>query len=102
MDEPWQFYFEQLLQHGQGALGPGQLWNRDADVREAAHEAYRATVDLLVEQLEYDEEEAIELAKSFGGAVKSWLREGLFDLDELEEKLEERQALWEEKQLSSF
>lgn len=100
MDEPWQVYYEELLERAE-AIGD-QLWNREDEVREAAHEAYQSTVDRLVEELDFDDERALELGKSFGRAVKAWIQEGSFDLDELAEKLEERQAAWEEKEFSSF
>lgn len=100
MDEPWQIYYEELLERAESVQD--QLWNRDQDLREAAHEAYEDTVNRLVEELDYDDEQAVELGKSFGRAVKTWMEEGSFDLDDLAEKLEARQAAWEEKQFSSF
>lgn len=95
MDEAWEIYYEEMLRHA-GNIEE-QLWNREQDVREAAHEAYESTVNRLVEQHGYDDEEAVELGKAFGRAVKEWIEEGSFDIDELAEKLEERQAKWEEQ-----
>lgn len=100
MDEPWEVYYEELLQRAETVQD--QLWNREEDVREAAHEAYESTVERLVEQFAYDDEQAVELGKSFGRAVKAWIEEGSFDVDDLAEKLEARQVAWEEKQFSSF
>src|SRR5690606_7357581 len=56
MDEPWQIYYEELVLRTEGI--EDQQWNREGDVREAAHEAYRATVDRLVEHLDYEDEDA--------------------------------------------
>ncbi|HEX9710202.1 MAG TPA: hypothetical protein VGB42_09590 [Candidatus Thermoplasmatota archaeon] len=100
MDEPWQIYYEELLERAEDV--PDQRWNREEDVEEAAHEAYQSTVDRLVNQLDYDDGEAVGLGKEFGRAVKEWLREGSFDFDDLADKLEARQAAWEEKELTSF
>lgn len=93
MNEPWQIYREELLDRG-GDI-PDQEFSRAEDMAEAAHEAYEATVDRLVNQLDYDEKDALGLAKAFGRAVESWIDEAHFDTDELTEKLEAQQALWE-------
>ena len=98
MDEAWEIYYEELLRRA-GHI-EDQLWNREEDVRLAAHEAYQSTVDRLAE-MEYEDEEAVELGKAFGRAVKEWIEEGSFDIDELAERLENTQASWEERQLSS-
>jgi len=100
MDEPWQIYYEELLLRAEDVLD--RLWNHETELRQAAQEAYRSTVDRLVEHLDYEDELAVELSKSFNRAVKQWIHEGSFDIDELAEKLEARQAAWEEKQFSSF
>ena len=98
MDEAWEIYYEELLRHAGNV--EDQLWNREEDVRLAAHEAYQTTVDRLVE-MEYEDEEAVELGKAFGRAVKEWIEQGSFDTDELAETLESTQASWEEKQVGS-
>jgi hypothetical protein len=100
MDEPWEIYYEELLQRA-GEV-EDRIWNREDDVREAAHDAYENTVDRLVEQLAYEDEEAVDLGKAFGRVVKEWIEEGSFDVDDLAERLEARQAAWEEKQAGSF
>ena len=99
MEEPWEIYYEELLRRAGNV--EEQLWNREEDVREAGHGAYEATVNRLAEQHEYSDEQAVELGKAFGRTVKEWIEEGSFDIDELAEMLEERQAKWEEH-LSSF
>ena len=98
MDEAWEMYYEELLRRA-GNI-EDQLWNREEDVRLAAHEAYQSTVDRLAD-MEYEDEEAVDLGKAFGRAVKEWIEEGSFDIDELAERLENTQASWEERQLSS-
>lgn len=100
MKEPWQVYFEELLERAEHVRE--QRWNQVDDLQEAAHEAYESTVDRLVNELDFGDEEAVELGKSFGRAVKTWTQGGSFDFDELAEKLEERQAAWEEKHFTSF
>jgi hypothetical protein len=100
MEEAWEIYYEELLR-GAGEIHD-QLWNREDDVREAAHDAYQSTVDRLIELEAYTDEQAVELGKAFGRVVKEWIDEGSFDVDELAEMLEERQAQWEEKQVGSF
>ena len=100
MDEPWRIYHEEVLRRtGRSAH---LLWNRDEDFREAAHRAYEVTVDRLVGHHEFVEEQAVELGKAFGRAVKVWLEQGSFDLDDLARKLEARQAAWEKREFSSF
>jgi hypothetical protein len=99
MDEAWEIYYEELLRRA-GDIQK-QLWNREEDVREAAHGAYQSTVNRLVDHQGYENEQAVELGKAFGRAVKEWIEEGSFDVDELAEMLEERQANWDE-QPSSF
>jgi hypothetical protein len=100
MDEPWEIYYEELLQRS-GEI-EDQIWNREDDVREAAHDAYESTVERLVDQLGYEDAHAVDLGKAFGRAVKEWIEEGAFDVDDLAERLEARQADWEEKRVSSF
>jgi cupin superfamily acireductone dioxygenase involved in methionine salvage len=99
MDEPWQVYYEELVARAGNVRD--QIWDRESDVRESAHDAYQVTVDRLATEYDYDDEDAIELAKSFGRAVNEWLEEGSFDLDELSDALEAEQEEWEE-QFSSF
>lgn len=94
MDEPWQIYREELLERAEDI--PEQRFNVEADMAEAAHEAYESTVDRLVNQFDYEEAEALALAKAFGRAVKEWIGEGHFDWDELTEKLETEQLDWEQ------
>lgn len=93
MNEPWQVYREELLDRAEDV--PEQVFDQEADMREAAHEAYEATVDRLVNQLDYPETDALALARSFGEAVRGWTEEGRFDWDDLTEELMARQATWE-------
>lgn len=95
MDEPWQVYYEELLERIEDI--EEQRFNRAEDVSEAAHEAYQATSDRLMNLLDYAEADALGLTKSFGRAVKAWIGDGSFDVDELAEMLEEKQMVWEQK-----
>jgi hypothetical protein len=99
MDEPWQVYYEELVARAGNVRD--QIWDRESDVREAAHDAFQVTVDRLTTEYDFDDEEAVELGRSFGRAVNEWLEEGSFDVDELADALEAEQAQWEE-QFSSF
>lgn len=94
MDEPWQVYYEELV--GRARNVTAQIWDRENDVREAAHDAYQTTVDRLTTEYDYDDAQAVALGKAFGRAVSAWIEEGSFDLDELADELESEQANWEE------
>lgn len=95
MNEPWQVYYEELLERIEGI--EEQRFNRAEDTAEAAHEAYQATTDRLTNQLDYAEGDALGLGKAFGRAVDAWIEDGSFDVDELAEMLETQQAEWEQE-----
>jgi hypothetical protein len=95
MDEPWQIYYEELLERIDGI--EEQRFNRAEDVAEGAHETYQATADRLTNQLDYAEGDALDLTRSFGRAVEAWIEDGSFDVDQLAEMLEERQIEWDEE-----
>lgn len=93
MDEPWKIYYDELYHRG-GDI-PDQEFNRADDMMEAAHEAYEAATDRLVNQLEFSEEEALGLTRLFGRVVKSWIQDDTMDWDDLQERLELAQEEWE-------
>ena len=94
MDDPWRIYYEEL--HARAADIPDHEFNRAEDMAEAAHEAYGAVVDRLVNQLDYPEKDALGLTKEFGRAVKEWISEDIYDWNDLLEKLEGRQLAWDD------
>ena len=94
MDQPWQIYYEEL--HERGEEIPEHEFNRVEDMSEAVHEAYESTVDRLVNRLGYDEKDALGLVKAFGRSVEEWMEGDVWDWDELQEKLELRERVWEE------
>ncbi len=89
MDDAWTIYFDELFPRAQDI--PDQQFNRAEDMSEAAHEAYEATVDRLVNQLDMGEVEALALTKAFGREVKAWVDEEVYDWDDLQARLEEVQ-----------
>lgn len=93
MDEPWMIFLDELKDRAEDI--PDQELNREDDMAEAAHEAYEATADRLHRQLDWDEGEAIGLARSFMHVVKTWIDEGDMDWDVLEERLEILQEEWD-------
>lgn len=93
MEDPWIIYLEELRDRGEDI--PLQEFNREADMKEVAHEAYEATVDRLHNQLDLSEPEALKLTKGFGRVVKEWIEEGAMDWDELAERLELFQQEWD-------
>jgi hypothetical protein len=93
MEDPWIIYLEELRDRGEEI--PEQEFNRDADMKEAAHETYEATADRLHNQLNLPEPEALKLTKGFGRVVKEWIEEGVMDWDELAERLELFQQEWD-------
>lgn len=93
MDQPWQIYYEEL--HERAGEVPDHELGRVEDMTEAAHEAYEATADRLVNRLGHDEKDALALTRSFGAAVKEWIEEDSWDWSELQEKLETRELVWE-------
>lgn len=94
MDRPWQIYYEEIHERTENV--PEQRINRVEDMTEAAHEAYEATVDRLVNRLGHGEKDALGLTKAFGRALQEWMDEESWDWDELQTKLEQRQYLWDE------
>lgn len=101
MEEPWKVYHDELRDRAVEIVQ--QEWNVEEDLREAAHEAYAATADRLVNQLDWDEEDALALTRAFGRALRSWIGLGHFDWDDLIERLEAAQMEWEgSRQVSSI
>jgi len=100
MDEPWIIYLEELRDRGEEI--PYQQFNREEDMREAAHEAYEAVTDRLHNQLDFSEKDALTLTRSFGRIVQEWVDEGHMDWDELEERLELFHQEWDSKMGSSL
>jgi len=93
MEEAWIIYLEELRERGEEI--PYQQFNREEDMREVAHEAYEATADRLHNQLDFSEEEALRITKSFMRTVKEWIEEGTMEWDDLEESLELVQQEWD-------
>ncbi len=93
MDEPWKIYYDEL--YDRAADIPEQEFDRDEDMAEAAHEAYEAATDRLVNQLDYREDEALGLTHTFGRVVKAWIGGKVLDWDDLLERLETAQEEWE-------
>jgi len=93
MEEPWIIYLEELRERGEEI--PYQQFNREDDMREVAHEAYEATADRLFSQMDFNEEEALRITKSFMRVVKDWISDGTMDWDDLEEELELAQEEWD-------
>lgn len=93
MDEAWHIYHEELM--SRAGHVPGQFFDQEDELAEAAHDAYESTVDRLVEQQDFSEGDALTLAKGFNRTVKAWIEEGQFDFDELRERLQQRQEEWE-------
>lgn len=93
MDEPWNIYYDELLDRAEEI--PSQRFNRAEDMSEAAHEAYEATVDRLVNQLDVGDAEALALTKDFGRVLKAWVEEDRYDWDELRERLEGAQEAFD-------
>jgi len=95
MEEPWQIFIEELRAPTEGV--GGQVLPRGDELLEAAQEASESTADILLSELDYDEEEALALAKAFAQGVEKWIEEGEMDWEELRERLEMLQQEWELK-----
>ena len=93
MDEPWTIYYDELLDRAEDI--PKQRFNRVEDMSEAIHGAYEATVDRLTIQLDFGHAEALALTRAFGREVKAWMEEEEFDWDELRDRLEKAQEVFE-------
>lgn len=93
MDQPSDIFHDELLDRAEDI--PEQRFSRAEDMSEAAHEAYQATVDRLVRQLDLGEAEALALTKAFVSEVKSWIEEDTYDWDELRERLERAQETFD-------
>jgi len=93
MDEPWQIYYEEFRFRAEDVAE--RTYGRADDMAEAAHDAYESTADLLVSDLDYEEEEALALAKAFARGVGKWIDEGGADWEDLRERLEIQQQEWE-------
>jgi hypothetical protein len=97
MDEPWQIYYEELIERGEEI--PDHEANRAEDMTEAAKETHESVVDRLVNQLDFEDSDAVALARSFGRAVKEWIAEDVYDWEDLLVRLEERQVAWEQSEM---
>ncbi len=93
MDEPWMIYYEEL--HERGEEIPDSEGGGVEEMAEVAHEAHEATVDRLVNQLDWDEEDALEITRNFGRTLEQWIEEKVSDWDDLRDRLEEDQQEWE-------
>ena len=93
MDEPWMIYLEELQERGEDI--PLQEFNRETDMREAARETRQAVTDRFHNQLDMDEETAVDLTKGFGRVVREWVEEGAMDWDDLADRLEVFQHEWD-------
>lgn len=100
MDEPWIIYLEELRDRGEEI--PYQQFNREEDMREAAHEAYEAVTEHLHNQLDFSEKDALTLTRTFGRVVKEWIEEEDMIWEELEERLELCQQEWDSEMGSSL
>lgn len=94
MDEPWKVYFTELRRRGTKI--PPHAPGGDERMAEAAHDAYRATADRLLDEAGYTEDESLALTRRFGGVVQSWMRDSGSEWDDLERRLREAQAEWDE------
>ena len=93
MDEPWVIFFEELQERGTEILeqegGP-----EEELLTEAVQETFEATVDGLLNQLDWSEEEAGHITKRFASVVGGWAQ-GSLDWEELREELQTHQQEWE-------
>lgn len=91
MTDPWRIYYDGLrLDHDDARAAD---WVRGDELRQRAHDAYRATANALTDD-GWDPEDALVLTRGFGAEVQAWLEAGSSDRDVLRQRLEARWQSW--------
>jgi hypothetical protein len=86
--EPWEIYYDAFERRA--ARIPAQLFERERDFAEAAHDAYRFTADRLSEHDHWDPDRTLLVTRAFGQTVKEWIAAGQHDLPALRDQLRAR------------
>lgn len=93
MDEPFRIFYEEFHERAADIVEKEVVV--EEDLTEIAFETYETTANRLLHQLDMTEEEAREITRSFGRAMKKWIGRDHQDWDELLELLEAAQMEWE-------
>ncbi|TVP73946.1 MAG: hypothetical protein EA352_11385 [Gemmatimonadales bacterium] len=92
MDEPWIVFTEELRERADEIPEDA---SREDDLAEALHEAGEAAAARLHAQADWEEEDAAEITGEFIRLAGEWIAEGIFDWDDLRERLELAQQEWD-------
>jgi hypothetical protein len=87
--EAWQVYLQEFRQRGERAHA--QQFGRDQLLTEAAHDAYQAAADRMTRDHGWNDEHTLVVMRGLNDAVRSWLRAGSGDWDELGRELQRRE-----------
>ena len=94
-DEPWRLYMEELRSRAEPLLAT--TVDRDGDLAEAVHDAYRAFSDRLTSREGWQDDAVLALGRGLNQTTKRWIDDGGSDLGQLEQALREHWETWRER-----